>query len=274
DLPFDPALALGDKNATVVLYEFSDYECPFCRRFAAQTLSRVQKEYVQTGRAALVFRDYPLEDSHPRAFAAATAAQCGSAAGKFWEMNERLLRDPPELSDEALARDARELGIEPAQFERCVNDPATAQRIRAGMREAEGYGVRGTPIFVVGVRKPGDSTVRGLRMIEGAYPFEVFPTTLTAVIRPRQPSPTPLAPLQQPLPGPARGPHSRAARRCARQGATPTRSRGDSAWLGGRDSNPQDCQRRATHSNRILATVTRWSRTFFVQRFQPNAILL
>jgi len=102
-------------------------------------------------------------------------------------MNERLLRDPPELSDEALARDARELGIEPAQFQRCVSDPATAQRVRAGMREAEGYGVGGTPIFVVGVRKPGDSTVRGLRMIEGAFPYEVFQTTLDGVIRSRRP---------------------------------------------------------------------------------------
>lgn len=185
DLPFDEALALGDKNTTVVLYEFSDYECPFCRRFAAETLSRVQKEYIQTGRAALIYRDYPMEDRHPRAFAAATAAQCAAGAGKFWEMNERLLRDPVELSDEALARDAREIGIDPAKFESCVGDAAVAQRIREGMKEAAGFGVRGTPIFVIGVRRPGESTVRALRMIEGAYPYEVFKTTLDGVIRSR-----------------------------------------------------------------------------------------
>jgi predicted DsbA family dithiol-disulfide isomerase len=99
--------------------------------------------------------------------------------------NERLLRDPVELSDEALARDAREIGIDPANFEHCAQDPATAQKIRAGMKEADGFGVRGTPIFVIGVRKPGESTVRALRMIEGAYPYEVFKTTLDAVIRSR-----------------------------------------------------------------------------------------
>jgi protein-disulfide isomerase len=187
DLPFDGALALGDKNATVVLYEFSDYECPFCRRFAAETLSRVQKEYIQTGRAALVFRDYPLEDRHPRAFAAATAAQCAAAAGKFWEMNERLLRDPAELSDDSLARDARDVGIDPAKFERCMGDAAVAQRIREGMKEAAGVGVRATPMFVIGVRGPGESTVRAVRMIEGAYPYEVFKTTLDGVMRSRTP---------------------------------------------------------------------------------------
>ncbi len=187
DLPFDGVLAQGEKNTTVVLYEFSDYECPFCRRFAAETLSRVQKEYIQTGRVALIFRDNPLEDRHPRAFAAATAAQCAATAGKFWEMNERLLRDPVELSDGALARDAKEIGIDPAKFESCVGDAAVAQRIREGMKEAASVGVRGTPVFVIGVRKPGESTVRALRMIEGAYPYEVFKTTLDGVIRSRTP---------------------------------------------------------------------------------------
>jgi len=53
------------------------------------------------------------------------------------------------------------------------------------MKEADGLGVRGTPIFVIGVRKPGESKVRALRMIEGTYPYEVFKTTLDAVIRSR-----------------------------------------------------------------------------------------
>lgn len=187
DLPFDETLVLGDKNTTLVLYEFSDYECPFCRRFAAEVLSRVRTEYIQTGRVALVFRDYPMEDLHPRAFAAATAAQCAAAAGKFWEMNERLLRDPVEFTDEALARDAREIGIDPSKFESCVGDATVAKRIREGMNEAAGYGVYGTPMFVIGVKKPGEATVHALRMIEGAYPYEVFKTTLDSVSRSRIP---------------------------------------------------------------------------------------
>ena len=135
----------------------------------------------------MIFRDNPLEDRHPRAFAAAIAAQCAATAGKFWEMNERLLRDPVELSDGALARDAREIGIDPAKFESCVGDAAVAQRIRDGMKEAVNVGVRGTPIFVIGVRRPGESTVHALRMIEGAHPYEVFKTTLDGVIRSRTP---------------------------------------------------------------------------------------
>ncbi len=183
DLPFDERHALGDKKASVVLYEFSDYQCPHCRRFAAQTLPRVLKEYVDAGRVAFVLRDHPMENSHPRALAAATAAQCAASEGKFREMNERLLRDPVELSDADLARDAREVGIDPARFERCFQEPATAQEVRAGVKEAESFGIIGTPIFVIGVRRPAEPTVRALRMIEGAFPYGVFKTTLDGVIR-------------------------------------------------------------------------------------------
>lgn len=66
-------------------------------------------------------------------------------------------------------------------------DPATAEKIRAGMKEAGSLGIEGTPIFVIGVRKPGGTTVRALRMIEGAFPYEVFKTTLDGVIRSRNP---------------------------------------------------------------------------------------
>ena len=186
DLPFDASQASGDRNAAIVLYEFSDYECPFCRKFAAETLARVETDYVRPGRVALVFRNYPLE-MHPRAFDAAVAGECAASSGKFWSMNEKLLRDPVALSKEDFARDAKEAGIEPAAFERCVNDPATAERIRRQMAEAAAVGVRGTPMFVIGVRKPGGASVRAIRMIDGAYPYEIFQATLDSLIHARNP---------------------------------------------------------------------------------------
>jgi protein-disulfide isomerase len=182
DLPFDEAQALGDRKAPVVVVEFSDYECPFCRMFAAETLPRLKSEYIDTGRVALVFRDQPL-DVHPQAFAAATAGQCAAQQGKLWSMNERLLRDPMALSAEDLARNAREIGLDAAAFDRCLQHPATAARIRRDLEEAAALGVRSAPMFVIGVRKPGETKVRGLRLIEGAFPYEVFKATLDGVLR-------------------------------------------------------------------------------------------
>jgi protein-disulfide isomerase len=184
DLDFDADAALGSATAALVLYEFSDYECPFCRQFAAQTLARVEKDYVASGRVAMVFRDYPL-DMHPRAAAAAAAGSCAESLGKRWAMSDRLLQDPVALSDDDFRRYAREIGLDSARFDRCISDPATAEKIRRGMEEAHGFGVKGTPIFVIGVRAPDGKKVHAVRMIEGAYPYEVFQATLDGMLRAR-----------------------------------------------------------------------------------------
>jgi protein-disulfide isomerase len=184
DLPFDSSLALGAKNPTLVLYEFSDYECPFCRTFAHETLSRVEQEYVRTGKVALVYRDNPL-DMHPRAMPAALASRCAAAQGKLWAMNAKLLEDPVALSDEDLARRGREIGLDSAAFDRCRQDPETADAIRREMKEARTHGVKGTPMFAVAVRKPGQTTAHAIRLIEGAQPYEVFQKTLDGLLRAR-----------------------------------------------------------------------------------------
>src|SRR5262249_19167699 len=70
NLKVDDAFTRGDKKATIVLIEISDYQCPYCRRFAAETLKQIEQNYVDTGRIAFVYRDYPLETMHPFAFKA------------------------------------------------------------------------------------------------------------------------------------------------------------------------------------------------------------
>ena len=186
DLAFDASQALGDKTAAIVLFEFGDYECPLCRSFAADSMQRIEKEYVRTGRVALVFRNNPLT-IHPRAFEAAIAGECAASGGKFWAMNQRLLRDPVALSREDLARHAKEAGLDPADFERCSNDGTTAAGVRRQMEEAAAIGVRGTPVFLIGVRKADGTSVRAIRMIGGAYPYEVFQAAIDSVIRARNP---------------------------------------------------------------------------------------
>jgi protein-disulfide isomerase len=182
DVPFDPVQALGDSKASVVIYEFGDYECEMCRKFAADTMGRVHKEYVATGKVAVVFRDYPLSAYHKRALAAAKAGRCASDAGKRWPMTERLLVSA-ELSDADIRKAAHEVGLDSATFEKCLADPATAQRIKQDMTEASDMGVRGTPMFLVGIRRPGEKNVRGVRMIEGAVPYETFQRTLDGLLR-------------------------------------------------------------------------------------------
>src|SRR3989338_7560389 len=75
----------GSASAPITIIEFSDFQCPFCGRFYDQTLSQIKKDYIDTGKVKLVFRDFPLS-FHPNAQKASESAECAKEQGKYWEM--------------------------------------------------------------------------------------------------------------------------------------------------------------------------------------------
>ena len=172
----------GNRNAGVVLIEFADYECPYCRQFANGTMKQIERDYIDNGRIGFVFHDFPIESSHPHAFSAAVAALCASDQGHLWEMNHKLLAEPSALERNNLFRNAETIRLDMVKFDRCFSDEKTTIRLRQRMREAGEVGIDGTPTFVVGIRKPGSNKIKGLRMIEGAYPYDVFKATLDMLI--------------------------------------------------------------------------------------------
>ena len=178
ELQVDEASIKGNKNAKVILIEFADYQCPLCRSFAADTMNQIEKNYIDTGRVRFAVRHTPIEEIHPEAFKAAEAAHCGRVQGRFWELHERLIHEPMALAPKDLLTHARTLGLDMPKFTQCLTDDKTAAAIRQEMREAEGLGIRGTPIFLVGVKQPGDAGIKALRMIKGAHPYGVFKAAL------------------------------------------------------------------------------------------------
>lgn len=78
----------GSATAPVTLVEFSDFECPFCGRFFSQTLSQIQKDYIDTGKVQLVYKQFPLTSIHKNAQAAAEASLCANEQGRFWEFHD------------------------------------------------------------------------------------------------------------------------------------------------------------------------------------------
>lgn len=81
---------LGKKSAKVTIVEFSDFQCPFCKQFFTDTLSQLTKEYIDTGKVKLYYRQFPLTSIHPNAQIAAEAAECANEQGKFWEFHDIL----------------------------------------------------------------------------------------------------------------------------------------------------------------------------------------
>jgi protein-disulfide isomerase len=161
----------GDPKAPVTIVEFSDYQCPFCRRFHEQTLPSLETDYISKGKVRYVFRDYPLQ-FHQNAFPAALAANCAGEQGKYWEINDFLFKNPDKLDIPNILGSARGLGLNREELERCINEKRYESEINKDMEDGGKYGVRGTPSFFIG-KTEGGKEISGV-YIRGAQPYQVF----------------------------------------------------------------------------------------------------
>ncbi len=141
---------IGPASAPVTVVMFTDFQCPACAR--AHPLLK-QAIASSGGKARLVVRDFPLENIHPDAFAAAVAANAALAQGKFTEYAELLYRNQAAQDKVSLLKYATELGLNAKQFELDFSDPKTAAEVRKDQADGRSHGIAGTPsIFVNGVK--------------------------------------------------------------------------------------------------------------------------
>ncbi len=155
----DPAK--GPEDAPVVIVEFSDYQCPFCKRWRMQVYDRLFETFGDKVR--LVYRDFPLESLHPEAVPAAVAANCAGEQGKYWEYHDKLFLGGRPLGEETYRAYAEELGLDMDAFEACLASEEQRQEVLKDLEDGLRLGVRGTPTFFI----------NGIPVV-GAQPFEVF----------------------------------------------------------------------------------------------------
>jgi protein-disulfide isomerase len=167
-LTIEPAMTKGPATAKVTIVEFSDFQCPFCKR-VGPTLSQVMKEY--DGRVRLVFKDMPLE-FHEMARPAHEAARCAAEAGKFWSYHDRLFEEQPAFERADLVRYAVDLGIERASFVRCLDERRFAAAVEADLSQARSLAINGTPTFLINGRP-----------LVGAQPIETFRGAIDDALR-------------------------------------------------------------------------------------------
>jgi protein-disulfide isomerase len=165
------APSLGRAAAPVTVVEFSDYQCPFCRRFFETTLPALKREYIDSGKVRYVFRDFPLDQLHSQARKAAEAAHCAGEQGRFWDMHDRFFQSPNALVP-PLAEHARAIGLDEAKFTKCVSSGRYSSRVERGLADGAAAGVLGTPGFVIGRTTTGD-VVEGTS-IRGAQSLATF----------------------------------------------------------------------------------------------------
>jgi Na+:H+ antiporter, NhaA family len=136
----------GPADAPVTLVEYGDFQCPYCGE-AYPVVKRLLERFGD--RLRFVFRHMPLADLHPRAPAAAQAAEAAAAQGRFWEMHDRLFEHQLELRDSDLRGHAEAIALDVERFDRDLGDAVHAARVEADHQSAARSGVPSTPRFFI-----------------------------------------------------------------------------------------------------------------------------
>jgi protein-disulfide isomerase len=154
----DPTI--GNPDATFVIVEFADFECPYCLE-ASNTLRMIAAKYPD--KIYYQYRDYPVEELHKNARIAAEAAECANEQGMFWEYHDKIYQNQKSLSDEKFMQLATEVGLDTGQFKSCYQGGRYADEVEEDYQAGLSAGVIGTPTFFIN----GNS-------VPGAIPYSVL----------------------------------------------------------------------------------------------------
>jgi protein-disulfide isomerase len=158
---FDSARLRGDPKAPITIVEFSDFQCPYCRK-AEPAVKELLAKHPEV---RFAYRDFPLRDIHPQAQAAAEAARCAQEQGKFWEFHDALFASE-KLDHDAYLEMARSVGLDQKQFEGCVASGKYKDPIEKDLQDGTQAGVNGTPgFFVNGIALSGNQPVSAFEKI-------------------------------------------------------------------------------------------------------------
>lgn len=165
--PLEGARSVGDENAPVVIVEYSDFTCPFCKRFYDDTYGLIKQNFIDQGLVRFVYKDFPVVGGQR----AAEAGWCAHEQDRFFDYKDRIFQTPTQVSDSNLIAWAGELGLNVGQFEECLTTGRYQSNVAAERQEAINNGVRGTPGFLINGQ-----------LVSGAQPYNVFEQAINAAL--------------------------------------------------------------------------------------------
>jgi protein-disulfide isomerase len=140
----------GNVNAEKTLVEYGDYQCPHCGA-AHPFIKKLLKEF--KGEFRFVFRNFPLQESHPMAMMAAMAVEAAARQDKFWEMHDIIFEHQQSLDPNSILGFAAKLKLNEEQFEKDIRDKELMQRVEDDFESGLRSGVNGTPTFYLDGKK-------------------------------------------------------------------------------------------------------------------------
>jgi protein-disulfide isomerase len=150
---------IGPEDAPVVIVEFSDFNCSFCKRFHDTTLQPLLEQY--EGQVRFVYRDFAILGD--TSFTSAMAAECADDQDRFWDYHDLLFENQGNFGRESLISYAEQLELDTEQFTACLDDQTYLAEVRADSAAAQQIGARGTPAFLINDQ-----------FVSGAQPLDVF----------------------------------------------------------------------------------------------------
>lgn len=165
----------GSPTAPVTVYEMSDFQCPYCKRFAQETFPKIEQRYIKTGKVRWVFINFPLTHLHPHAVPAGELALCAAKQNGFWRVHDLLFQyqetwAPLKESGPFFVSLADSARLSKKTLVACLQDPETRKNLKAEAEGAERAGANSTPSFYI---EGG--------LMEGALPLDVFARVLDSV---------------------------------------------------------------------------------------------
>lgn len=179
---------LGNKDAKVTLIEFSDYECPFCKRHFTDVYPLLKKDYIDTGKVKLVYRNYPLSFHDPMATYEAKAALCAKEQGGdsvYFKIHDAMFTQTTSngtgLTKDKVSQIATSLGLNADAISSCADGTKYDAKIKSDIADGSAAGVSGTPSFFAGKSDPS-GTITG-NIIVGAQPYTAFQAAIDPLLK-------------------------------------------------------------------------------------------
>ncbi len=174
---------LGNPDADLVIVEYSDTECPFCKQFHA-TMRKVMETYGKDGKVAWVYRHFPIDQLHSKARKQAEATECAADQGgndKFWAFTNTLYERTPSnngFDEKQLPVIAKEIGLDVNAFNTCLSSGKFTAKVEADYQDGIKAGAKGTPYSLIVTKKDGSKVP-----INGAQPYESLKGTLDLLLK-------------------------------------------------------------------------------------------
>lgn len=177
DLIRDGSPLKGDPNAPITIVEYGDYQCTFCMKFHSTSLETIMHEYIDTGRANLVYQDFALNG--PASVLAAEASHCAKDQNRFWEYHDEVFsnwdgENTGWVTRDSLGRFAQSVSLDMQQFDLCLDSSKYRQQVLDTYELGQSIGINATPSFLI---ISGEKIVK----ITGNQPIDVFRRTLNEI---------------------------------------------------------------------------------------------